>query len=81
MPTLSRIAYRLAIAAGLALAGMYGLANFVQPVPREMVVTIPLDLHKSPVRTPDGNMTARSSNRLDDPKKLPKVLEASRLAH
>jgi hypothetical protein len=82
MPTLSRIAYRLAFAVGLALVGMYGLANFVQPVPREMVVTIPLDLHNSPIRTPDGSVTARSGgNRLDDPTRLPKILEASRLAH
>ncbi|MCJ2053687.1 histidine kinase [Methylobacterium sp. J-070] len=41
MPTLFRFFAILAILAGLVFAAMFALANFVQPTPREMIVTIP----------------------------------------
>lgn len=41
MPTLFRFFAILAILAGLVFAAMFALATFVQPVPREMSVTIP----------------------------------------
>jgi hypothetical protein len=80
MPTLTRFSFRLALVAAIVFAGMLALANLVRPVPREITVTIPLDLQKTPARHPEATATARDTNRLDDPKRLPKVLEASRLA-
>ncbi|AWI89307.1 MULTISPECIES: histidine kinase [Methylorubrum] len=41
MPTLFRFLATIAILAGLVFAGMFALATFVQPTPREMSVTIP----------------------------------------
>ena len=41
MPTLFRFFATLAILAGLVCAAMFTLANFVQPTPLEMTVTIP----------------------------------------
>ncbi len=41
VPTLFRFFATLAILAGLVFAAMFALANFVQPTPREMSVTIP----------------------------------------
>ncbi|MFC6788536.1 histidine kinase [Methylobacterium komagatae] len=41
MPTLFRFFATIAIIAGLAFAGMFALATFVQPTPREMTVSIP----------------------------------------
>jgi hypothetical protein len=41
VPTLFRFLATLAILAGLAFAGMFALATFVVPTPREMSVTIP----------------------------------------
>ena len=41
MPTLLRFFATLAILAGLVFAAMFTLANFVQPTPREMTVTVP----------------------------------------
>jgi hypothetical protein len=43
VPTLLRFFATLAILAGLVFAAMFTLANFVQPTPREMTVTIPPD--------------------------------------
>ena len=41
MPTLFRFILVLAVLGGLAFAGMWALATFVEPQPREMSVTIP----------------------------------------
>ena len=41
LPTLFRFLATLAILAGLAFAGLFALATFVEPTPREMSVTIP----------------------------------------
>jgi hypothetical protein len=43
MPSLIRFFAVVAILAGLAFAGLWGLANLVEPQPREMTVTIPQD--------------------------------------
>ncbi len=41
LPTLFRFLATIAILAGLVFAGMFALATFVTPTPREMSVTIP----------------------------------------
>jgi hypothetical protein len=41
VPTLFRFFATLAILAGLVFAGMFALATFIQPTPREMSVAIP----------------------------------------
>ena len=41
MPTLLRFLFVLAVMGGLVFAGMFALATFVQPEPREMTVTLP----------------------------------------
>jgi hypothetical protein len=41
VPTLFRLIVILAILAGLGYAGMWALATFVEPEPREMSSTIP----------------------------------------
>jgi hypothetical protein len=41
MPSLLRLLTTLAIIAGLIYGGLYALANFVQPHPRDMSVSIP----------------------------------------
>jgi hypothetical protein len=41
LPTLLRFLVVIAILAGLVYAGMFALATFVQPEPREMTTTIP----------------------------------------
>ncbi|MCC0807139.1 histidine kinase [Methylobacterium sp. W2] len=41
MPTLFRFLATLAVLGGLVFAGMFALATFVQPTPREMSVSIP----------------------------------------
>lgn len=43
MPSLIRFFAVVAILAGLFYAGMWSLANLVQPQPRDMSVTIPQD--------------------------------------
>jgi hypothetical protein len=43
MPSLLRFLAILVILGGLVYAGIFVLANFVQPHPREMSVTIPPD--------------------------------------
>jgi hypothetical protein len=43
MPSLFRFLTVVAIIAGLAYGAIYALANFVNPKPREMTVTIPPD--------------------------------------
>lgn len=41
MPSLFRFLATIAILGGLIFAGMFALATFVEPTPREMSVTIP----------------------------------------
>ena len=41
MPTLFRFFATLAILAGLVFAGMFALATFVKPDPREITVPVP----------------------------------------
>lgn len=41
MPSLMRFLTVVGVLLGLGFASLYGLANFVSPRPREMVVTIP----------------------------------------
>lgn len=41
MPTLFRFLAFLALLGGLVFGGMIALVTFVQPVPREMVETVP----------------------------------------
>jgi hypothetical protein len=43
MPSLFRFLTVVAIIAGVAYGAIYALANFVNPKPREMTVTIPPD--------------------------------------
>jgi len=43
MPSLFRFLIVLAIIAGVFYGAIYALANFVNPKPREMTVTIPPD--------------------------------------
>jgi len=43
MPSLLRLLVILGLVGGLAYAAMFTLANFVQPKPREITVTIPPD--------------------------------------
>jgi xanthosine utilization system XapX-like protein len=43
MPSLFRFLVVVAIIAGLVYGAVYALANFVNPKPREMTVTIPPD--------------------------------------
>jgi hypothetical protein len=41
VPTLFRFLFVVAVLAGIAFAAIFALATFVEPVPREMTVTIP----------------------------------------
>lgn len=41
MPTLFRFLFVVALLGGLAYAGMWALATFIEPQPREISVTIP----------------------------------------
>lgn len=41
MPSLIRFLAVIGIVAGIVYAGLWALAHFVQPHPREMTVTIP----------------------------------------
>jgi hypothetical protein len=43
MPSLFRFLVVVAIIAGVVYGAVYALANFVNPKPREMTVTIPPD--------------------------------------
>jgi hypothetical protein len=43
MPSLFRFLMIVGLLGGLAYGGLYSLARFVEPQPREMVVTIPPD--------------------------------------
>jgi hypothetical protein len=43
MPSLFRFLTVVAVIAGMAYGAIFALANFVNPRPREMTVTIPAD--------------------------------------
>ena len=43
MPSLFRFLTVIAVIAGVVYGGIFALANFVNPKPREMTVTIPAD--------------------------------------
>jgi hypothetical protein len=43
MPSLFRFLTVVAIICGIVYGAVYGLANFVNPKPREIIVTIPPD--------------------------------------
>ena len=43
MPSLLRLLVVLGLLGGLTYAAMFALANFVEPKPREITVTIPQD--------------------------------------
>jgi len=43
MPSFFRFLIVVGLLAGLVYGGVYSLARFVEPQPREMVVTIPYD--------------------------------------
>ena len=43
MPSLLRFLTIVAIIAGLGYAAMFALANFVEPKPRDITVTVPPD--------------------------------------
>ncbi len=43
MPTLFRFLLVLGVLGALAYAAVYGLAHFIEPLPREMTVTVPQD--------------------------------------
>jgi hypothetical protein len=43
MPSLLRFLMVVGLLGGLAYGGLYSLARFVEPQPREIVVTIPPD--------------------------------------
>jgi hypothetical protein len=43
MPSLIRFLMIVGLIAGTIYAGIYSLAQFIEPQPREMVVTIPPD--------------------------------------
>jgi hypothetical protein len=43
MPSLFRFLLVVGVLGGLAYGGVYSLARFVEPQPREIVVTIPPD--------------------------------------
>ena len=41
MPSLIRLIFAVGLMGGFAYGAMFALANFVQPKPREMTITIP----------------------------------------
>ena len=43
MPSLFRFLTAVAVIAGLAYGAIFALANFVNPKPREMTITVPAD--------------------------------------
>ena len=43
MPSLFRFLTAIAIIGGVIYGGMYALANFVTPKPREMTISVPPD--------------------------------------
>jgi hypothetical protein len=50
MPSLIRLILALGLLSGLAYGAMFSLANFVEPKPREITITIPPDRLAKPPR-------------------------------
>ncbi len=48
MPSLFRLLVALALLVGLVYGAMFALANFVDPKPREITVTVPQDRFAKP---------------------------------
>ena len=48
MPTLIKLLATIGVIAGIGYAAMFALATFVDPKPREMVVTVPPDRFVKP---------------------------------
>jgi hypothetical protein len=48
MPSLFRLIVALGIIGGVVYGAMFALANFVQPKPREITVTVPPDRFVKP---------------------------------
>ncbi|HYS50119.1 MAG TPA: histidine kinase [Xanthobacteraceae bacterium] len=48
MPSLFRLLVALALLGGLVYGAMFALANFVDPKPREITVTVPQDRFAKP---------------------------------
>jgi hypothetical protein len=46
MPSTFRLLRNLILILGLAFAGVWALATFVEPTPREMTVNVPIDFDK-----------------------------------
>jgi hypothetical protein len=46
MPSTFRLVRKLIFFAALVFAGIWALATFVEPTPREMSVTVPIDVEK-----------------------------------
>jgi hypothetical protein len=46
MPSTFRLLRKLAVLAALVFAGVWALATFVEPTPREMSVSVPIDVEK-----------------------------------
>jgi hypothetical protein len=46
MPSTFRLLRKLALLAALIFAGVWALATFVEPTPREMSVVVPIDVEK-----------------------------------
>src|SRR6202521_876046 len=63
MPSLLRLLVVLGLLGGLAYAAMFALANFVQPKPREITVTIPQERLAKPHLRPGGQHRGRLAER------------------
>jgi hypothetical protein len=48
MPSLFRLIVALGLLGGLVYGAMFALANFVEPKPREITVTVPQDRFAKP---------------------------------
>ncbi len=46
MPSTFRLLRNLAVLGGIVFAVVWALATFVEPTPREMTVTVPIDIDK-----------------------------------
>lgn len=46
MPSTLRLLRNLILVLALLFAGVWGLATFVEPQPREMTVNVPIDIEK-----------------------------------
>ena len=65
MPTLIRFFVVLLVLAAIAIAGMFYLANFVEPNTREMTVKVPADRLQPKEVTPPPSVAAEPSPRAE----------------